>query len=199
MQNVLHTTPLETAVWFIPLALGGFILAITGGFVLHILSGQILLLVSCVGYIICVLLFPLIPDQDGPNKLSTSHIYWAYVFPSMICGTLGIDITYNVTNVFTTTAMPRRLQATAAGWVISLGYLGLAFWLGVAELAVSSWARSHSGEEPTLREKYQVGFWAGLGLAGVAFACAVTTRIGQASAELTADEKDELEKNAAQQ
>ncbi|KAI1207841.1 MFS general substrate transporter [Annulohypoxylon truncatum] len=198
IQNVLHATPLQTAVWFIPLALGGFILAITGGFVLHILSGQILLLVSCMGYILCVLLFPLIPSQDGPNKLSTSHIYWAYVFPSMICSTIGIDITYNVTNVFSTTAMPRRLQATAAGWIISLGYLGMAFWLGVAELAVSSWARSRAQEDPTLREKYQIGFWTGLSLAGVAFACAATTRIGQASAELTADEKDELEKGMVQ-
>ncbi|KAI2471077.1 MFS general substrate transporter [Annulohypoxylon bovei var. microspora] len=198
IENVLHATPLQTAAWFTPLCIGGFILAIAGGFVLHLLSGQILLLVSGVGYILCVMLFPLIPAQDGVHKLSTSHIYWAYIFPSMVCGTIGIDITYNVTNVFTTTAMPRRLQATAAGWVISLGYLGMAFWLGVAELAVSSWARSHADENPTLREKYQIGFWTGLGLAGVTFVCGATARIGQASAELTADEKDELEKSTAQ-
>ncbi|KAI1099445.1 MFS general substrate transporter [Jackrogersella minutella] len=196
IEDVLHATPLQTAAWFIPLALGGFILAITGGFVLHILSGQILLIVSGIGYVLCVLLFPLIPAQDGSNDLSTSYIYWAYVFPSMIFGTIGIDITYNATNVFTTTAMPRRLQATAAGLITSLGYLGLAFWLGVAELAVSSWARLQ--ENPTLREKYQIGFWTGLGLASITFACGATARIGQASAELTADEKDEFEKSTAQ-
>ncbi|KAI1385374.1 MFS general substrate transporter [Hypoxylon trugodes] len=198
IEEVLHATPLQTAAWFIPLAAGGFIIAMTGGFVLHIFSGQILLIISGLGYVICVLLFPLIPAQDGPDKLSSSHIYWAYIFPSMICGTIGIDITYNVTNVFATTAMPRRLQATAAGWIISLGYLGMAFWLGVAELAISSWSRSHADENPTLRERYQIGFWTGLGLAGVTLACAVTARIGQAAAELTADEKDEMKHNEAE-
>ncbi|KAI0377189.1 MFS general substrate transporter [Hypomontagnella monticulosa] len=198
IEDVLHTTPLLTAAWFIPLALGGFILAITGGFVLHILSGQILLIVSGVGYVISVLLFPLISAQEA-SKGPTSHTYWAYVFPSMVCTTIGIDITYNVTNVFVTTAMPRRYQATAAGLITSLGYLGMAFWLGVAELAVSTWARSHADENPGLREKYQIGFWTGVGLAGFTLCCAVTARIGRASAELTADEKLELERIATQQ
>lgn len=115
----------------------------------------------------------------------------------MICGTIGIDITYNVTNIYVTTAMPRRLQATAAGLIVSLGYLGMAFWLGVAELAISTSARSRPDLD--LREKYQIGFWTGVGLAGFTLCCAVTVRIGRASAELTADEKYELEREAAQQ
>lgn len=112
----------------------------------------------------------------------------------MIFSTLGIDITYNVTNVFVTTAMPRRFQPTAAGLITSLAYLGMAFWLGVAELSVSTWVRSHAAVNPGLREKYQVGFWTGVGLAGFTLFCAVTARIGRASAELTADEKLELER-----
>ncbi|KAI1771513.1 MFS general substrate transporter [Hypoxylon cercidicola] len=197
IEDVLGQTPLVAAVWFIPLALGGFILAITGGFVLHILPGQILLLVSGLGYILCVLLFPLIPAQDGSSGLSTSHTYWAYIFPSMVCGTIGIDITYNVTNIFVTTAMPRRLQATAAGLLVSLGYLGMALWLGVAELAISTSARYRDSMD--LRERYQIGFWTGVGLAGFTLCCVVTVRIGRASAELTADEKYEIEREADQQ
>ncbi|KAI1483707.1 MFS general substrate transporter [Daldinia eschscholtzii] len=197
IEEVIHATPLQTAAWFTPLALGGFILAITGGFVLHILSGHILLILSGTGYVLCVLLFPLIPAQDGPNAISTSHLYWAYIFPAMVCGTIGIDITYNVTNVFVTTAMPRRHQATAAGLITSLGYLGMAFWLGVSELAVSTWARSHAAESPDLRDRYHVGFWTGVGLAGFTLCCALTARIGRASAELTADEKYELEHTSA--
>lgn len=115
----------------------------------------------------------------------------------MICGTIGIDITYNVTNVFVTTSMAQRHQATAAGLITSLGYLGMAFWLGVSELAISTWARSHAVENPDLREKYQVGFWTGVGVAGFTLCCAATSRIGRASAELTADEKYELEHNVA--
>ncbi|KAI0836866.1 MFS general substrate transporter [Hypoxylon sp. FL0890] len=198
IQEVLGASPLQAAVWFIPLALGGFLLAITGGFVLHLVPGQILLIISGVGYVLCVLLFPLMPAQ-GPDGPSTTHIYWAYIFPSMVCGTIGIDITYNVTNVFATTAQPRRLQATAAGLITSLGYLGMTFWLGIADLAVSTWARYHLDESSDLRARYQVGFWTGVGLAIFTFCCATTLRIGQASAELTADEKYELERSMAQE
>lgn len=191
IEEVLHATPIQAAVWFIPLALGGFILAIIGGFVLHMVSGHILLIISGLGYVVCTMLFPLIPVSG----LSTTHIYWAYIFPSMACGTIGIDIMYNVTNIFLTTAMPQRLQATAAGLITSLGYLGLAFWLGVAELSVSTWATLHEDENPGLRERYQVGFWTGLGLAAFTLCAAITVRIGKASADMTADEKDELARN----
>ncbi|KAI0006743.1 MFS general substrate transporter [Xylariaceae sp. FL0662B] len=190
IQNILHATPIQSAVWFIPLALGGLILAITGGFVLHILPGRVLLLISGVGYVLCALLFALIPVQSESDGPSTSHLYWAYVFPAMVCGTIGIDITYSVTNVFITTAMPRRLQATAAGLITSLGYLGLAFWLGVGELAVSASIDLCSVGELDLRGQYRIAFWTAVGVAALAACLVVTTRLGQAAAELTADEKD---------
>ncbi|KAI1075195.1 MFS general substrate transporter [Whalleya microplaca] len=196
IENVLHASPIQSAVWFIPLALGGLILAITGGFVLHILPGRVLLLISGAGYILCGLLFALMPVQSESDGPSTSHLYWAYIFPAMCCGTIGIDITYSVTNVFITTAMPRRLQATAAGFITSLGYLGLAFWLGVGELAVSVSIDLHTVEELDLRGQYRIGFWTAVGLAGLALCLVITTRLGQASAELTADEKHRIEREA---
>ncbi|KAI5863720.1 MFS general substrate transporter [Durotheca rogersii] len=205
IENVLKASPIQSAAWFTPLAIGGFILAITGGFVMHILPGRILLWVSAAGFLLCALLFPMIPPQDGPERLSTNRLYFSYIFPAMVCGTIGIDITYNITNVFITTAMPRRLQATAAGLITSLGFFGMAFWLGVAELAVSTAARYRreaGGEALSLRERYNIGFWTGVGLAGVTTACVITARLGHASAELTADEKAALEaeeRNTAQQ
>lgn len=108
----------------------------------------------------------------------------------MICGTIGVDITFNITNVFITTAMPRRLQSTASGVINSLLYLGMAFWLGVGELAVSTTVRNGGGEDEVgLDDQYRIGFWTGVGLAGVALLLAATVRMGKASAAMTADEK----------
>ncbi|KAI1153887.1 major facilitator superfamily-domain-containing protein [Nemania diffusa] len=188
VETVLHTTPLQTAAWFIPLAGGGFFLAVAGGFVLHIVSGRILMMVSAAGYLLCCLLFALLPAQSD-DKPSTSFLYWAYVFPAMLAGTIGVDITFNVTNVYITTAMPRRLQATAGALINSFLYLGIAFWLGIGDLAIATSIRNSGEKSLGPREQYQIAFWTGVGLAVVSFLFIVTVDFGRAEAQMTVDEK----------
>lgn len=107
----------------------------------------------------------------------------------MVCGTIGVDITYNVTNVFITTSMPRRLQATAGGLINTLLYLGMAFWLGIAEMAISEANRRKLPEGLSLRQQYKIGFWIGVAMTGLSLILVLTIKIGQAASELTADEK----------
>ncbi|KAG6018629.1 hypothetical protein E4U40_008027 [Claviceps sp. LM458 group G5] len=185
----MHIKPILTAAWYTPLAVGGMVLAIGGGLVLHIIPNKVLMVISCSGFILSVLFFAIIPDPDTSGK-STSFIYWAYVFPAMICGTVGVDITFNVTNVFITTAMPRRHQAAAGGVINSLLYLGIAFWLGVAEVAISATVESRGGRGNVAdRDQYQIGFWTGVGLAVVSLLLVLTIKMGSAEASMTADEK----------
>lgn len=200
LQTVLNTTPLQTAAWFTPLAVGGMFLAVAGGLLLHLLPGRILLIISGIGYMISVLLFAVMPAQSDDGQPSLSFLYWAYVFPAMLCGTIGVDILYNVTNIFITTAMPARLQATAGALINSLLYLGMAFWLGIGELAVSTTVEYRGGEDSvSLREQYQVGFWLGVGLAGLALILNATINLGEAAAEMTADEKEQARLEQSQQ
>ncbi|KAK6214362.1 hypothetical protein LQW54_004411 [Pestalotiopsis sp. IQ-011] len=200
LQTVLNTTPLQTAAWFTPLAVGGMFLAVAGGLLLHLLPGRLLLIISGIGYMISVLLFAVMPAQSGGGQPSLSFLYWAYVFPAMLCGTIGVDILYNVTNIFITTAMPARLQATAGALINSLLYLGMAFWLGIGELAVSTTVEYRGGEDSvSLREQYQVGFWLGVGLAGLALILNATINLGEAAAEMTADEKEQARLEQSQQ
>lgn len=191
IETVLHTTPILTAAWFTPLAIGGVILAVTGGFIMHLLPNRVLLVLSAVGFLISVLLPPLIPDQTT-HVMSTSKVYWAYIFPSMLCGTIGVDIMFNVTNVFITTAMPHRLQNAASGLINSFLYLGQAFWLGIAELAVSASIETQGADKLGLRAQYQIGFWLGVGLSALSLLLTFTVKIGSASSSLTADEKAAL-------
>lgn len=189
METVLHNSPLLTAAWFTPFAVGGMILAVGGGFVLHLIPNTGLMILSGCGFMLSVLMFIVIP-ADRP---STTVLYWGFVFPAMLGGTIGVDIVFNVTNVYITTAMPHRLQATASGLINSLLYLGISFWLGISELAVST-AIAYAGEGGLdLQKQYTIGFYVGVGLSAIVLILTCTIRMGQAEAAMTADEKAALE------
>lgn len=178
--------PVLTAVWFAPLAAGGILLAVAGGWILHVVPGRPLMVTSCLGFILAMVLFLLIPQQD--RSAVTGPIYWPYVFPAMIGGTVGVDIAFNVSNVFITTKLPQRLQATAGGVVSSLFSLGMTFWLGVANLGISMTAKG-AGEPPRMG-RYKVAFWIGLCLAVVALCLTISIRMGRALAEKTINEEE---------
>jgi MFS family permease len=110
--------------------------------------------------------------------------YWAYVFPAMICGTIGIDITFSVTNIFISTSMPLKRQGLAGALINSLVQLSIAFLLGFAALIAKQ--LEHKGT----RHGYKVIFW-------FSFACATVSwilllgfvKIDKAKSDLTADER----------
>ena len=179
IENILHATSLQTTAWYTPMAAGGLFLATAGGFLLHLLPGTALMIISAAGYVICVLLFAIMPED--PN-------YWAYIFPAMIAATVGVDITYSVSNIFITTSMPRKRQGLAGALINCLVFLGISVFLGFADIAVN--ATSHLG----LKESYKVACWFGVGCAGVSLLLLVGfVKIDKAKSDLTADEKAELE------
>lgn len=179
IEEVVGASPLLTAAWFTPMCVGGLILATIGGLILHLLPGRILLLISGTAYILCSLLFAILPVEFN---------YWAYIFPSMICATLGIDVTYNVSNIFITTSMPKARQGLAGAFMNSLLFLGIAVFLSFADLAVSE------TEERGKRGSYKVAFWlaTALAIAGLIIMF-LGVKIGKAKSDLTLEERAELE------
>ncbi|KAI1076922.1 membrane transporter [Whalleya microplaca] len=175
IETVLNVPPLLAALWFAPLAAGGIMIALIGGVTLHRLPGTILLIISGLGFFLCCLLFALMPDN--PN-------YWAWVFPSMVCATIGIDISFNISGIFITTNVPQDQQGLAGACINGLVFLGISFFLGWADFAVAS--KSSSG----LGESYKVGFWLGAGCGGVTVLIILAfVRIGRAKSDYTVEEK----------
>ena len=184
IEQVVGATPLLTAAWFAPMCVGGLILTTIGGLILHLLPGRILLLISGAAFVLSTLLFAILPVDFN---------YWAYIFPSMICATLGIDITYNVSNIFITTSMPKARQGLAGAFMNSLLFLGIAVFLSFADLAVSE------TEDRGQRGSYKVAFWLATALAGAGLVIMfLGVKIGKAKSELTLDEKRELENELTQ-
>ncbi|RDW62058.1 putative transporter-3 [Coleophoma cylindrospora] len=183
IETVLSVSPLLTTAWFAPMVAGGLILSTIGGFTLHLLPGKIVLIISSLGYLTCVLLFALIPEN--PN-------YWAYIFPSMLCATLGVDVTYSVSNVFITTSLPKHRQGLAGALINSILFLGISFFLGIADLVVAK------TESLGTRGSYKAAFWFALACAAVGLILVVGfVDVGKASSDLTAEEKAGLEAELA--
>ncbi|KAL4889909.1 major facilitator superfamily domain-containing protein [Aspergillus ambiguus] len=151
----------------------------TGGFILHVLNGTVLMIISCLGYLLSGLLFALLPL--GGN-------YWAFVFPAMIGGTIGIDVSFNVTNIFITTNMPKDRQGLAGALINCTLHMGIAVMLAFADII------QVGTEDKGLKASYQMAFWFQVALAGFALLLVLLfVRIDRAKSELTVDERRQLE------
>ncbi|KAB5511645.1 major facilitator superfamily domain-containing protein [Coniochaeta sp. 2T2.1] len=180
IEDVMGVSPILTAVWFSPMAAGGIVLATVGGFTLHLIPGSILLIISGLGSLMTMLLFAFMPAESSPKA------FWAFVFPAMLGATIGVDIPYNISNIWITTHCRRRHQGVAGGVINSLIFLGISFFLGLADLAVAE--NRHKG----LKESYRVAFWFGTACAGVSLLLFCTIKIGKAESELLIEEREEM-------
>ena len=178
-------TPIVTALYYTPLAVGGIIISSLGGLVLHRLPGTILLVISATGSVVASLLFALIPASP-----SLTVKFWAFIMPAMVAGTIGIDITWTVTNVFITTSLPARHQAAGGAMIHSLFYLGVGFWQGVGSLVVSAATKAY---DLGLRESYGVAFWMNVAVGGIVWIMFWFVRVDRAESALTVDEKEAIE------
>ena len=179
MQNIMGASPLQVAAWYVPMCAGGCMISIVGGYILHLLPGTVLMLIGGGAWVGNSLLFALAPE--GAN-------YWAFVFPSMICATMGIDITYNVANIFITTSLSKSRQGLAGALINSLLFLGIAFLLAVADVIQTATA------DFGLKRSYQSVFWYQFACSALALVTMMGfVRIRKAEGEMTTDERAALE------
>lgn len=185
-QNIMGATPLQVVAWFAPMVVGGLVITAVEGFILHLVPGRILLVISGLGGLGAQLLPALIPV--GGN-------YWAWIFPSCIFATIGIDVSYTVMTVFVTTSFPSAQQGLAGGLINSILQLGIALILGFSDIIQTSTVDAQG-----LRASYQNTFWFGVAAAAVSLVLmAAWGDVPMATSDYTADEKAELQKVARQE
>jgi hypothetical protein len=181
IEIVLDKSPLTTALWFAPWAAAGFVLASTSGFILHLVPGKVLLIFCGITSVIPVLLFALMPEN--PN-------YWAWILPAMVAETCCVDVIWTVTNVFITTNLPSRRQGIGGSLISCNLFLGICFFLGLADIGVGRSA--HLG----LAGSFKVAFWIGVVFAVLSLAVLTLLDLGTAKSAFTVDEKAAMEDSA---
>jgi hypothetical protein len=180
-QTVLSASPLQVVIWYIPIGVVGLVVSVVEGYILHLVPGHILLIISGLAAVGSQLLLALMPPRGEGGS------YWAWIFPSAILSTIGIDLSTILMTVFITTVVPTEQQGLAGGVLSSVLQLGVALVLGFTDIIQSGVV-----EESGLEESYKATFWFGVGVAGASLVILVIWgRIPKAVSELTADEKRE--------
>ncbi|KAI5362823.1 Putative major facilitator superfamily, MFS transporter superfamily [Septoria linicola] len=116
---------LTLAAWYTPTAIGGLILCVVGGALLHIIPIMVLLIVSGLAWMGAPLLLAMAPLP--------MH-YWSFVMPSMLCATIGIDLTFTISVVYLSSVSPLRYQGLAGAVSSILVNLAMSFSLSISEI-----------------------------------------------------------------
>lgn len=181
-QRVAGKTPLESAIYFGPWAIGGLLFAMFSGLMLHVIPGQILLIISGISKVAALLFFALMPEH--PN-------YWAWILPAMIFETACVDIIWTVSNVYLTTSLPKDRQGLAGALINFTLFIGSAFFVGIADITAGELKKETS---MSLKVLYQYVFWLGFGVACLAMILCLFIRLDKACSQLTGEEEAQLSK-----
>lgn len=161
------------------MAIGGILTSYVSSTILHRLPNTWLLFTSGTCWIISPLLFALAPDNAN---------YWAYVFPAMICATIGIDITFNVANIYVTTNVRRREQGLAGAVLMWLMHAGIAVCLGWADVVDTYSLKSGKVDQ---KESWKRVFYLEVCFATLALVIMIMgVRVKKAESELTVEERE---------
>jgi len=121
------------SLWYTPMAVGGIIFCVISSSLLHIVPIKLLLILSGLAWVGAPLVFAV-----GPIPLT----YWREVLPSMICGTLGIDLTFTIAAIFLSSSQPLKFQGVAGAVSSILVNLAMSFSLPIS-LIVKEAATRH--------------------------------------------------------
>ncbi|KAF2093767.1 MFS general substrate transporter, partial [Rhizodiscina lignyota] len=127
MQQVMNASPLQTVLYFTPMAVGGLIISVVSGSIIHIVPAMWLLLFSGLAWILAPLFIAVAPNTN----------YFPLVFLSMIFGTLGSDLTYLIFTLFCTDIQPVRYQGLAGALCSVVVNVSIAFSLCLGDMVQS--------------------------------------------------------------
>jgi MFS family permease len=130
----------QLVAWFAPIAICGVICGLVTGNILHRVSPILTLLVSSMAWLAAPLLMAFSDPSLG---------YWPFVFPAMLCSSIGIDVTYNFTNLVLSSCSPLKMQALAGAVNSTTVNLGMGFALAITQVIQTA----TEGQDPSLDDR----------------------------------------------
>lgn len=158
------------------MAIGGILFCITSSTLIHIIPTKLLLSLSGLAWVGAPLVFALAPVPLD---------YWTQVMPSMLCSTIGLDLTFTISTIFLSSVQPLQHQGIAGAVSSILINLAMSFSLPISsivkEAARSRYGGGGMGDSPQAEVYgFRAAFAYGAASAGVGLAiCVFLVRISR--------------------
>jgi MFS family permease len=187
-QRVYHASSIMTAVYLLPMAVAGTLVNIVAGTILHRVSNKLLMGIAASSYTLAYLLYAL-------NK--TSYPYWAMLFLGQIFSVIGVDLQFNVVNMYVMSSLKKEQQSVAGGLFQMTTRLCSTVGMGITT-AIFDGVRMHPGgggglHEGDPTEPYAAIFWCAMTACGASVFLVPFLTIGTQGHGETAVGSDDIE------
>ncbi|OTB08967.1 hypothetical protein M426DRAFT_260280 [Hypoxylon sp. CI-4A] len=168
MQELEGLKPFDVAVRLLPQALMGLILSPLVGLIMHRVPGTALLAVASTALVASNVL--LIFMRQGGN-------YLAWIFPSIMLSTIGMDWTMNVGSLYILSSLPLKQHSIGASILQTASRLAVPLGMGITTAIWSSYDGKRTSTQPELA--YTNTFMTTTAFAGISLAVVPFIRIGR--------------------
>jgi hypothetical protein len=186
-QRVYHTSSIMTAVYLLPMAVAGLLVNIVAGAILHRVSNKLLMGIAALSYTLAYLLFAL-------NK--TSYPYWAMLFTGQIFTVIGVDLQFNVVNMYVMSSLSKEQQSVAGGFFQMTTRLCGTIGFGITT-AIFNGVQKHPNSvglhagDPA--EPYAATFWFAMAACGLSVLLVPFLTIGTQGHRVKSEKSEDVE------
>lgn len=161
-QNTWTVSPLHIAIWYLPFVVTSVMIGLASRQLLHMIRGRNLLIISSCGSVISAGLLGFFGEEGS---------HWARIVPIMICASLGLDLTYDVSSVHIAEWFESHNHGFVGAWISSLFNISVALFLGVTGEVMKA----------TTAKDYRPAFWLQFGCSLLGLFLSLFSRIPKAA------------------
>ncbi|KAI1087362.1 MFS general substrate transporter [Rostrohypoxylon terebratum] len=188
MQDLQGLLPFEVAVRLLPQALVGLLFSPLVGLIMHKVPGTVLLGVAAGALVTSNMLLMFL--HAGSN-------YLAWIFPSVMMSTIGMDWTMNVGSLYILSSLPLKHHSIGASVLQTTSRLGVPLGMGITTAIWSSYDEVRLGDSP--ETPYNNTFITTAAFAGISLSLVPFIHIGRQGSsrqELPHQKEEEIRPNS---
>ncbi|KAI1499836.1 major facilitator superfamily domain-containing protein [Biscogniauxia marginata] len=168
MQQLENLKPFDVAVRLLPQALMGLLFSPLVGLIMHKIPGTVLLAIAASAMVLSNVLLVFL--RQGNN-------YLAWIFPSIMLSTIGLDWTMNVGSLYILSSLPLKHHSIGASLLQTTSRLGVPLGMAVTTAVWSSY--DGKGDVPSLELAYTNTFITTTAFSGLSLILVPFIRIGK--------------------
>ncbi|KAK0759473.1 hypothetical protein N5P37_007661 [Trichoderma harzianum] len=153
LQEFHHRPALTVAVDLLPQVISALISNVVAANILHRVNNSLIMAFGAAMYFVANLLLA-VQSPRAP--------YWAFIFPSLLTNVMGLDLQFNIANMYVMQSLPSHQQSLAGGIFNMFIRLGTTIIFGMSTVVYSLVKNTVEGQDDAFKS-YRSAFYVSLG------------------------------------